>query len=118
MGKIENSSAPKGSMSCRNGIQGYRQSNWQRNVIVALNVEGRRKMCILKDVLHFPDLGCQLLSVSTMDKLGLETSFKHPDKALVASLQRWHERLVPVGEAGMNQNDRSWGGQRSDFQLE
>eukprot|EP00171_Calliarthron_tuberculosum_P017850 IDg17850t1 len=102
------------------------------NVIVALNVGSRRQMCIFKDVLHVPDLGYQLLSVSTMDKLGLEISFKHgrcciksdsktiasgtlsnglynldlaedqfpPDKALVASLQRWHERLAHVGKAG------------------
>eukprot|EP00171_Calliarthron_tuberculosum_P018407 IDg18407t1 len=47
------------------------------NVFIALNVEGRRQMCIPKDVLHVPDLGYQLLSASTMDKLGLETSFKH-----------------------------------------
>eukprot|EP00171_Calliarthron_tuberculosum_P001045 IDg1045t1 len=90
-------------------------------------------MCILKDVLHVPDLGYQLLSVSTLDKLGLETSFNHGrcliksdsktiasgtlsnglynldlsedqvrvDKAMVASLQRWHERLAHVNKAGI-----------------
>lgn len=90
-------------------------------------------MCILKDVLHVPDLGYQLLSVPTLDKLGLETSFKHarcriktdtktiasgtlrnglyhldlvelsktPVRAMVVSLQRWHERLAHVDQAGI-----------------
>eukprot|EP00171_Calliarthron_tuberculosum_P003514 IDg3514t1 len=75
------------------------------NVIVALNVESRRQMCILKDVLHVPDLEYQLLSVSNMDKLGLETSFRQgrclvkSDSKTIAS--RWHERLAHVGKAGI-----------------
>jgi hypothetical protein len=103
------------------------------NITVELKVDGRRQMCILKDVLHVPDLGYQLLSVPTMDKLGLEKSFKHarcriktdtktiasgtlrnglyhldlvelsktPVRAMVVSLQRWHERLAHVDQAGI-----------------
>ncbi len=38
-------------------------------------VQGKQVKCILKNVLHVPDLGYQLLSVPTFDKSGLNTSF-------------------------------------------
>lgn len=101
------------------------------NITVELKVDGRRQMCILKDVLHVPDLGYQF--VPTLENLGLETLFKHarcrikidtktiasgthcnglyhldlfelsktPVRAMVVSLQRWHERLAHVDQAGI-----------------
>eukprot|EP00171_Calliarthron_tuberculosum_P022155 IDg22155t1 len=101
------------------------------NITVELKVNGKHQMCILKDVLHVPDLGYQLLSVPTMDKIGLVISFKHGrclikansktiasgtlsnglyhldladeelERAMVVSLQRWHERLAHVDQAGI-----------------
>ena len=43
---------------------------------IPILVEGKRVKCTLKNVLHVPDLGYQLLSVPTFDKLGLKTSFE------------------------------------------
>jgi hypothetical protein len=105
MGKLENSNIPKGSKSCfidsgcsnhvtydRSKFSSYvalppggfemgnkatTEVTGMRNITVELKVDGRRQMCILKDVLHVFDLGYQLLSVLTMDKLELDTSFKH-----------------------------------------
>ena len=85
-------------------------------------VNGLKTKCKLLNVLHVPKLGYQLLSVSSMDKLGLKTSFhssrcfietetsiiatgtmvgnlyrldtSHPDSALVAAtIETWHQRL-------------------------
>ncbi len=42
---------------------------------ITIVVKGKQVECILKDVLHVPDLGYQLLSVPTFDKSGLKTSF-------------------------------------------
>jgi hypothetical protein len=41
------------------------------NMIVELKDDGKRQMCILKDLLQVPGLWYQLFSVATMDKLGL-----------------------------------------------
>jgi hypothetical protein len=104
-GKLENSKILKSSKSwfidsgCRNHMtfdrsqfssyvsqppgvvymdkKGTAEVTGKGNITVELKVDGRRQMCILKDVLHVPDLGYQLLSVPTMDKLGLEILFTH-----------------------------------------
>ena len=44
-------------------------------MVVSILVHGRKVRCILKNVLHVPELGYQLLSVPTFDKQGLTTSF-------------------------------------------
>ena len=45
------------------------------NIEIAIFVHGKRVKCILQNVLHVPELGYQLLSVPTLDKSGLTTSF-------------------------------------------
>ncbi len=44
-------------------------------VEIPILVEGKKVKCQLKNVMHVPALGYQLLSVPTFDKLGLTTSF-------------------------------------------
>ena len=44
-------------------------------VKIPISVNGIRVNCVLKNVLHVPELGYQLLSVPTFDKSGLRTSF-------------------------------------------
>jgi hypothetical protein len=105
MGKFENSKIPKGlkswfiDCSCSNhmtfdrsqfssyvalppgsietGKKATAEVAGKSTITVELKVNGRCHMCILKDVLHVLDLGYQLLSVPTMDKLGLDTSLKY-----------------------------------------
>jgi len=45
------------------------------SIELELSVNGSNAKCKLKDVLHVPDLGYQLLSVPTFDRSGLTTSF-------------------------------------------
>lgn len=100
------------------------------DVILDLNVNGCKVFCKLKDVLHVPDFGYSLLSVSKMTANGLSISFKHNrciisqgstavataslvDKlyvldvndnfeiANVASMKTWHERLAHVHMQGI-----------------
>ena len=40
-------------------------------VVIPISVNGKRVKCILKNMLHVPELGYQLLSVPTFDKSGL-----------------------------------------------
>ena len=44
-------------------------------VTINIFVNEKKTKCVLKNVLHVPDLGYQLLSVPTFDKPGLNTSF-------------------------------------------
>ena len=44
-------------------------------VEIPISVHGKRVKCMLKNVLHVPELGYQLLSVPNFDKSGLTTSF-------------------------------------------
>ena len=44
-------------------------------VEIPISVNGKRVKCMLENVLHVPELGYQLLSVPTVDKSGLTTSF-------------------------------------------
>jgi len=44
-------------------------------VEIPILVEGKKVKCKLNNVMHVPELGYQLLSVPTFDKLGLTTSF-------------------------------------------
>ena len=44
-------------------------------VEIPISVHGKRVRCILRNVLHVPELGYQLLSVPTFDKSGLTISF-------------------------------------------
>ena len=47
-----------------------------------INVSGTEKDCILKNVQHVPNLCYQLLSVSTMAKLGIAAEFNHTGAVL------------------------------------
>lgn len=54
---------------------------------IRINVHGRIRECNLRNVLHVPTLGYQLLSVPTLDKSGLETLFKS-GRAFISSQTR------------------------------
>ena len=43
-------------------------------VEIRISLHGKRVKCMLRNVLHVPERGYQLLSVPTLDKLGLKTS--------------------------------------------
>ena len=45
--------------------------------------DGPVKPCLMKNVLHVPDLRCQLLSVSAMSKLGVNVRFDESSAQLV-----------------------------------
>ena len=99
-------------------------------VELMLNVNGSANPCILKNVLHVPDFGYSLLSVSQMVSKGMEVSFQtgncivtkgskvlataslvgdlyildiqpHTASAHVVSLQTLHERLGHVNAQGV-----------------
>ena len=44
-------------------------------VSLNIHVKGKNKICILSNVLHVPKLGYNLISVSTMDTMGMQTLF-------------------------------------------
>lgn len=44
-------------------------------IVILILVRGQKVKCLLKNVLHVPDLGYQLLSIPKFDKRGLTTSF-------------------------------------------
>ena len=100
------------------------------DVVLTLNVNGEPKPCKLKGVLHVPDLGYSLLSVSKMTQNGLKVLFRdekcavkqnsktvattklvqklyvldvnhQKNSAMLASLQTWHERLAHVHSQGI-----------------
>ena len=100
------------------------------DVVLTLDVNGQTKPCKLKGVVHVPEFGYSLLSVSKMIANGLKVEFerdicevKHSSKtvataklvdklyvldlarktesAVVASLQIWHERLGHVHSQGI-----------------
>ncbi len=56
-------------------------------VEILILVRGNQVKCTLKNVLHVPDLGYQLLSVPTFDKLGFRTSFES-GRCLISSGSR------------------------------
>ncbi len=64
------SSVEFGSNNCLQVIE-------KGTVEINIDVEGKQVRCILKNVLHVPDLGYQLLSVPAFDKSGLNTSFHY-----------------------------------------
>ncbi len=53
-------------------------------VAIPILVGGKKVKCLLRNVMHVPDLGYQLLSVPTFDKLGLTTSF-HSKRCQISS---------------------------------
>ena len=100
------------------------------DVVVQLNVNGRKMPCKLKDVLHVPEFGYSLLSVPKLTANGFKAEFGNPKciikhgsnvvasatliknmyvldefesvaSAHVASLQTWHERLAHVHTKGI-----------------
>lgn len=107
----------------------------QGDVVLRIIVRGKSVRCTIKNVRHVPTLRYQLLSVLTMGKLGVRSSFdgggyvmrhiasgqalacgrvtnnlyalnvdndcKPPDKALIANLSLWHQRLAHVNITGI-----------------
>ncbi len=80
---------------------------------IVVNV--RQIKCRLKDVLHVPDLGCQILSVRTFDKSGLSTSFRSRSvEALFrSSTKGWincksHHHTISLYNKMMNHALRTW----------
>ena len=107
----------------------------QGNVVLRVVVKGKSIKCTIKNGKHAPTLRYQLLSVITMGRLAVRTSFddegavlknkasgkvmafgrvvnnlyalnidkelKHPNKALFANLDLWHQRLAHVNVAGI-----------------
>lgn len=68
------------------GIQRGSRSTAQvvgKNVIqLELQVEGKRRPCVLNNSPHVPDPGCQVISVRTIDGLNFQTSFFKPRRRI------------------------------------
>ncbi len=66
---------PRHPLSVELGNSKTLQVVGKSTVGIKILVDGRHVKCILKNVLHGPDLGYQLLSIPTFDKSAINTSF-------------------------------------------
>ena len=120
---------PMQSASVEMGTKAKKNVARYGDVVLTLVINGERKPCKLKSVLHVPDFGYSLLSVSKMTQNGLKVLFEDDKSevkqnsktvatanlveklyvldidhkthsAMVASLQTWHARLAHVHSQG------------------
>ena len=65
------------------------------NLILGMN--GRSKPCTIQNVLHVPDLGYQLLSLSQLNKSGIQTLFSSAGAQLIR-----YQELIAAGSLVSN----------------